>query len=192
MPTESHPRPRQQDQRVDPGGVKSRRTGRGGSMVAEKRFTRRRMLSTAGAAAAGTLVATAGPARADGGQEIVGSWSATVTATDPPRVVRLATELPRRWDAHRVPPSVPGRFPVRPGARERRTWRLEAHRPRSIRRLVSVPTSASPSIGRRARGSGCRHPRARDQWNERSRRDLLVHDQGHPRGTTCSRREGPS
>jgi hypothetical protein len=53
-------------------------------MVAEERFTRRRMLSTAGAAAVGTLVATAGPARADGGQEIVGSWSATVTATDPP------------------------------------------------------------------------------------------------------------
>ncbi len=53
-------------------------------MVGEGRFNRRQLLSAAGAAAAGTLVATADPARADGTQDIVGSWSATVTATDPP------------------------------------------------------------------------------------------------------------
>ena len=53
-------------------------------MIGEGRFTRRQLLSAAGAAAAGSLVATAGPARADGTQEIVGSWFATVIATDPP------------------------------------------------------------------------------------------------------------
>jgi hypothetical protein len=53
-------------------------------MVGQRRFTRRQALSAAGAAAAGVLVATAGSARADGTQEIVGSWFATVTATDPP------------------------------------------------------------------------------------------------------------
>jgi hypothetical protein len=54
------------------------------SMVGEGRFTRRQAFSAAGAAAAGALVATAGPARAEGMPEIVGSWFATVTATDPP------------------------------------------------------------------------------------------------------------
>ena len=53
-------------------------------MVGQRSFTRRQALSAAGAAAAGVLVATAGSARADGTQEIVGSWFATVTATDPP------------------------------------------------------------------------------------------------------------
>jgi hypothetical protein len=53
-------------------------------MDEERRFTRRGLLSAAGTAAAGTLVATAGPARADAGQELIGSWVATVTATDPP------------------------------------------------------------------------------------------------------------
>jgi len=53
-------------------------------MIAERRLTRRRLLSAAGAAATGALVAIPSPARADGSQEIVGSWSATVTVTMPP------------------------------------------------------------------------------------------------------------
>jgi hypothetical protein len=53
-------------------------------MHEEGRYTRRRLLSAGGAAAAGVLMATAAPALADSAQELVGSWFATVTATNPP------------------------------------------------------------------------------------------------------------
>lgn len=53
-------------------------------MVRGGRSTRRQLLSTAGAAAAGVIVASASPALAYGTEEIVGSWFATVTVTDPP------------------------------------------------------------------------------------------------------------